>query len=138
MSAGSIPWKTGGGSPDCSFHAKDAIRSLPWPWWLYTGNGILLGAAALLPLLDSPVGSALFTALMLALCVFNYWAGSRMEAPYAVPRSRVFLACIALSAAFLASSILATDTPWLVCICAAGTAGSYALASVLHYRGTRR
>jgi len=121
-------------------NAQDTIRSLPWPWWLYTANGAVLGAAALLPLLGSPTGSGLLVVLVLVLCVFNYWAGSRMGAPLAVPRSRTFLAAVTLSALFLTTSIVSAGAglTTLVLICAAGTVVSYAAGSVLHYRGTRR
>lgn len=120
--------------------SQDALRSLPWPWWLYTVNGAGLGAAALLPLLGSPEGSALLAVFIMGLCAFNYWAGSRMGAPFTLPRSRAFLACVALSAVLLASSILAAGSglTGLVWCCAAGTVLSYAVGSVLHYRDTRR
>ncbi|MER2133706.1 MAG: hypothetical protein ABS910_03400 [Arthrobacter sp.] len=118
---------------------QDAIRSLPWPWWLYTGNGTLLGIMALLPLLGSPTGAGLLVVLVLGLVLFNYWAGSRMGAPYAVPRNRVFLAAVALSALFLTGSIAAAGVgqTGLVWLCAGGTVLSYALGSLVHYRGTR-
>ncbi|MGW9404286.1 hypothetical protein ACWGQ2_09995 [Arthrobacter sp. NPDC055585] len=121
-------------------NAQEAILGLPWPWWLYTANGSLLGAAALLPLLGSPAASGLLVLLVLIICVFNYWAGLRMGAPFAVPRSLGFLVCVAMSAAFLTAAIVAggSGATWLVWICAAGTVVSYAVGSVLHYRGTRR
>ena len=121
-------------------HAEDTIRSLPWPWWLYTGNGILLGAAALAPLLGSPLGSGLLIVLMLALCVFNYWAGSRMGAPYALPRNRAFLAAVSVSGLWLTGSIATAGVgqTGLVWICAGGTVVSYAVGSLIHYRGTRQ
>lgn len=121
-------------------NAQDAIRSLAWPWWLYAANGVLLGAAAILPLLDSPTGSGLLAVLVMGLCFFNYWAGSRMGAPFAVPRIRAFLAAVVLSGAFLTASIVAAEMGLtrMVLFCAAGTVASYAVGSIVHYRVTRR
>ena len=116
------------------------LRTLPWPVWLYAGNGAALGAAALLPLLASPVGSGLLTVLVVGLCVFNYSAGFRMGAPFAVPRNRVFRACTALSGVLLTAAVTAgfAGLTGLVWVCAAGTVLSYAVGSVSHFRETRR
>ena len=102
-------------------------------WFVIVGG-------ALLPLLGSPTGSGLLIVLMLGLCLFNYWAGSRMGAPYAVPRNRAFLVAVVLSALFLTGSIAAAGVgqTWLVWACAGGTVVSYAVGSLVHYRGTRK
>lgn len=119
--------------------AQDSIRSQPWPWWLYVTNGLFLGVSALVPLLGRP-GSGLLVVLVIAACAFNYWAGSRMGLPFAVPRSRIFIGALIFSTLFLVASLAASwaGTWWLVWVSAAGTVLSFGTGSVFHYRATHR
>lgn len=119
--------------------AQGSIRSQPWPWWLYVSNGLFLGVSALLPLLGRP-GSGLLAVLVVAACAFNYWAGSRMGLPFAVPHCWVFIVAVVLSTLFVVASLAASWAGmWgLVWVCAAGTVLSFGTGSVFHYRATRR
>lgn len=121
---------------DAVAKAQRAVRDRPWPMWLYPVNVLLLGAIALL-------GSTSFVALVvlgLLVGVVNYGAGYLMGTPFAVPTSRGFLAATTAAMLFLVAAMIAgfAGLSWLVVLCAAATAISYAVGSILHYRSTRR
>ncbi len=126
---------------DAVADAQRAVRSRPWPLWLYPSNALLLGALALAGIIDSSMIAALVVvALGGTFSALNYWAGRRMGTPFAIPASRAFRSLVAVSAVFVILSLFTREAglEWATVPCAAGATLSYGLGSVVHYRSTRR
>ena len=121
--------------------ARRAVRDRPWPIWLYPANALALGTMASTPLLPELAALAAWVASGVAIFVLNFWAGHRMGTPFAIPTSREFGVAVATSTLFLVAALVfgyVEGADRLVVGCAVGTALSYAIGSLLHYRSTRR
>ena len=126
---------------DAAGHAQRAVRDRPWPTWLYPINATLLGGVALAGLLrSSMLAAVLVVVLASALAALNYWAGRLMGTPFAIPTSTGFHVLAAASGLFIIGSLFARSAglDWVIVAFAAGAVVSYGLASVVHYRSTRR
>jgi hypothetical protein len=117
-----------------------AVRDTPWPVWLYVVNAVLLGAMALTFLLDEVRTTALWV-VALAVVAVNVGAGYRMGTPWVLPRSRGFLAAVAVAGccvlgAFVVADLTERARPVVGLAVAAGVV--YLLGCVAHFRSTRR
>lgn len=125
---------------DAVADAQRAVRDRPWPTWLYPANAVLLGGMALTPMLSDSMKLAASLPLAAVVFALNYWVGLRIGTPFALPTNRGFLAAVAIAGLVMVTAVLAgsLDAPdWFFPVCAVGTAVSYGIGSVLHYRSTR-
>lgn len=126
---------------DVVAEARRAVRDRPWPLWLYLSNAVLLAGVALTGLIETPIAFALVAGVLaMGLAALNYWAGTRMGTPFAIPTSPGFRICAITAGAFVIASLLARGAglPWVVVLCAGGVLISYGLGAAFHRKSTRR